>query len=152
MNVLIKIPLIRNYLKHLLTYYFTSQLAPLLKNGLSLYDTLKMIEKDSLLTFFQFDAKDLSYGLREGDAFADLIKKRNYYLPQLSSIILLGERKGNLGAELDRFSNYLFQQMYEKVYRNIQLFQPVFLCLIGVFILVLFLSMMMPVFSMLDGW
>lgn len=151
-DFLIKVPLINNYLKNLLTYYFTSQLAPLLKNGLSLYDTLKMIESDSLLSFFQNDAKDLSYGLQAGNPLTELIKKRDYYLPQLPAIILLGETKGNLGAELERFSNYLFQQMYEKMYRYIQLFQPVFLCLIGILIILLFLAMMMPIFSMLDGW
>lgn len=151
-DFLIKVPLINSYLKHLLTYYFTSQLAPLLKNGLSLYDTLKMIEKDSLLSFFQSDAQSLSYGLQSGNPLTELIKKREYYLPQLSAIILLGEKKGNLGAELERFSNYLFQHMYEKTYRYIQLFQPLFLCLIGVLVLLLFLAMMMPIFSILDGW
>ncbi|WP_280768424.1 competence type IV pilus assembly protein ComGB [Salipaludibacillus daqingensis] len=151
-HFLLKVPLINTYMKHLLTYYFTSQLAPLLKNGFSLYDTLKVIEKDSLLTFFQNDAQDLSFGLQSGEPLVELIKLRPFYLPQLSSIIALGERKGNLGTELERFSNYLFLQMYEKTYRYIQFFQPLFLCLIGVFILVLFLSMMMPIFTILDGW
>ncbi|PYZ94321.1 hypothetical protein CR194_01960 [Salipaludibacillus keqinensis] len=151
-HLLLRVPLVKNYLRNLLTYYFTAQLAPLLKTGFSLYDTFKMIEKDSLLSFFQNDAQSLSYSLQEGESLTELIKKRKYYLPQLSSIIMLGERKGNLGAELDRFSTFLFEQMYEKTYRTIQLFQPVFFCIIGFFILVLFLSMMLPIFSMLDGW
>ncbi|MGJ9381824.1 competence type IV pilus assembly protein ComGB [Salipaludibacillus sp. CF4.18] len=151
-QTLLKVPLLNNYLRHLLTYYLTSQLAPMLKNGLSLHDALRMIEKDSYLDFFRFDAQAISFGLQAGESFPELIQKKNVYLDQLSSVIALGESKGRLGDELERFSTFLFQHMHEKMFRYIGYFQPIFLCVIGVMILFLFLSMMLPIFSILEGW
>ncbi|SER68082.1 competence type IV pilus assembly protein ComGB [Salipaludibacillus aurantiacus] len=151
-NLLLRFPYINVYLRYLLTYYFTSQVAPLLKNGFSLYDTLQAVEKDSLLLFFQTDAAALKEGLKAGNDLSELLRERKHYLPQLVSVIALGESKGKLGEELDRFSVYLFQRMYESIYRIMSVFQPAFLCVTGFFILILFLSMMLPVFSILDAW
>lgn len=148
----VKIPVLNRYFKHLLTYFFASQLAPLLKNGFSLFDALKIIEEDGTLPFFQKDAKSIRFALQEGEPLSEHIGKKHYYLPQLRSIILLGESKGSLGEELERFARYLFERMYEQTYRTVRLFQPLFLCLAGGFILVLFLSMMLPVFSILEAW
>ncbi|UTR14453.1 type II secretion system F family protein [Salipaludibacillus sp. LMS25] len=148
----LSIPLVKHYLRQLLTYYFTSQFFPLLNNGFSLKETLNIIEKGAYLTFFQQEALRLRLGLEAGYDLADLVREVPFYLPQLYTVMSMGESKGDLGKECERFSEFLFHQMYENTYKVLQVFQPAILCVIGMGITLLFLSMMLPVLSIMDGW
>jgi competence protein ComGB len=148
----LSLPLVKHYLRQILTYYFTCQFYPLLKNGFSLKETLDIIEKGAYLTFFQQEARRLRLGLEAGNNLADLVNDVVFYLPQLHTVISMGESKGDLGKECERFSEFLFHQMYENTYKVLQLFQPIILCVIGFGITLLFLSMMLPVLSIMDAW
>ncbi|MCR6096703.1 type II secretion system F family protein [Salipaludibacillus agaradhaerens] len=148
----LSLPLVKHYLRQLLTYYFTSQFYPLLKNGFSLKETLNIIEKSAYLTFFQQEAHRLRLGLEAGHDLADLVSEVPFYLPQLYTVISMGESKGDVGREFERFSEFLFHQMYENTYKVLQVFQPAILCIIGIGITILFLSMMLPVLSIMDAW
>lgn len=149
-NVMLKIPLIHHYVRQLITYYFTAQLAPMLKGGLSLQQALITMEKESMLRFFQIEAGYFLQQLEAGEKFSEVLYQRPYYIPQLSVVWSFGETKGQTAQELETFSAYLFQQMYDYSAKAIRLIQPVVFCVIGGVVLVLFFSMMMPVFSIID--
>lgn len=152
MQMLVKIPYISNLTRSLLTYYFISQLAPLLKSGFSMKSSLETIKKDAPILFFRQEAESVTFDLLEGISFSECISSRRHFEPQLSAVISLGEAKGKVGEELERYGNYLFNTHYEKMERFITVLQPVLFSLIGVVVLILFLSMMLPVFSIVDGW
>ncbi|QKS70928.1 type II secretion system F family protein [Paenalkalicoccus suaedae] len=151
-NVMINIPFISLYLKQLLTYYFAAQLAPMLQNGLSLQDSLCIMSEESKLVFFQLEASSLLEYLKDGEDFPALLASKRHFIPQLALVVSFGEKKGELANELDTFAQFLFTKMYERTYSLMKLIQPVFFCLVGLLVITLFLSMMLPVFSLLDEW
>ncbi|SDN41413.1 type II secretion system F family protein [Alkalicoccus daliensis] len=149
-NLLLKIPLIHLYVRQLITYYFTAQLAPMLKGGLSLQQALLTMEKESMILFFQLEAEFFLKQLEEGEKFSEVLYLRPHFIPQLSVVWSFGETKGQTAQELETFAAYLFQQMYDYSAKAIRLIQPVVFCLIGGVVLILFFSMMLPVFSIID--
>jgi competence protein ComGB len=151
-EVMLRIPIIHKYIRQLISYYFAAQLAPMLKGGLSLQQALKTMKEESKLIFFQYEADYFIHHLEEGTSFSDIIKGRAYYIPQLSVVWAFGETRGESAQELETFASYLFQKMYENTNKAIGFFQPVIFCFIGAIVILLFLSMMLPVFSVIDSF
>ncbi|UCZ54572.1 type II secretion system F family protein [Bacillus shivajii] len=151
LHFILKVPYIRTFTRSYLTYYFTAQLAPMLNHGFSLKQSLKVMSKESYNPFLQEEAKYIYFHLLEGEPLPEVLKERGYYEDHLPTIVALGEKKGQLGKELDRYANFLFEKYYEDMQNKISIAQPLILTLIGTIILVIFLSMMMPVFQMVDA-
>nr|WP_281419632.1 competence type IV pilus assembly protein ComGB [Bacillus alkalicola] len=152
LTLLLKLPILRSVTKSFLTYYFASQLAPLLENGFSLHQSLLILKEHSQISFFQNEADAISNDLRNGFLLSESIRNRPYYEVQLASVIAFGEAKGSVGKELERFSNILFNRFYEKLQKLLSVSQPVLIGGIGFIVMVLFLSMMLPIFNIVDGW
>ncbi|WP_096188437.1 competence type IV pilus assembly protein ComGB [Evansella halocellulosilytica] len=147
----LKIPFLRTFIRSLVTYYVAAQLAPMLKHGLSLQRSLQIMSEESSNLFFQREATSISYYLLEGETLSEVLRSRGYYEPHFASIVALGERKGRLGQELERYSSYLFQNLYEDIQRKVAIAQPMILSAVGLIILIIFLSMMLPIFHMIDA-
>ncbi|MBU9712239.1 competence type IV pilus assembly protein ComGB [Evansella tamaricis] len=147
-----KIPFIRPVMKTILTYYLASQLAPLLVNGFSLHRALVILQEDSQLPFFQIEATSIMQDLINGDLLSESIEKRTYFEGQLSSIIALGEAKGSIGKELEKYANFLFRTTFDRIQHGMTVLQPMLIGLIGIVVMFLFLSMMLPIFHIVDGW
>ncbi|MDG5788727.1 competence type IV pilus assembly protein ComGB [Evansella sp. AB-P1] len=147
----IRLPYIRKFTKTLLTYYFVSQLSPLLKNNMSLFHSLSTLQHHSKMEFIKMEAKEISLQMSEGNSFSESVQKRNYYEPQFHGMITLGEAKGMMGEELERYSNFLLKQHFEKSQKLLVLLQAIIYGVITFIVLVLFLSMMLPIFNIIDG-
>ena len=150
-EILLKIPFANSYFQSFLTYYFLAQLSPLLVNGFSLRDGLKTLEEEALHDLYRSEAVRINALLRQGEKFSRAVGNAPYYISQLQEVIEIGESKGRLGDELERFAQYLFSRMYNKTYERLRWFQPLFFTVIGGVVLLLFTSMMMPVFTMIEG-
>ncbi|ADU29938.1 competence type IV pilus assembly protein ComGB [Evansella cellulosilytica] len=151
-SLLCKYPVIRNVTSTYLTYSFVTQLSPLLKNGFSLYNALKVIVESSHMKFLQIEASAMIGKLLDGYSLQQIIKERGIYDERLTAVIYLGESKGKLGEEFERFGNFIYNKQQEKIYKVISVAQPVIVSVIGLIVLVLFLSIMVPIFNIVDGW
>lgn len=151
-TILLKIPLFRYFLKMYCTHYFVIQLSPLLNNDFSLYEALTILKNDSRVPFIQEEASFFLQQLKNGETFSNTVQMRNIYEQQLAVLIALGEAKGNLGKELERYSNFIFEKQYEQLRKLIAIAQPTIYASIGVIVIVLFLSMMMPIFQLMENW
>ncbi|MFA9559399.1 competence type IV pilus assembly protein ComGB [Evansella sp. AB-rgal1] len=151
-NILLKIPIIKDIMKTVYTYHFVSQLSPILKSGLSLFESLKLLEKNSKVAFIQSESSVLLQELRQGTPFSESVLNRGMYETQLPAMIRLGEAKGSVGDELERYGNFLMRKLYERSERVLIVMQPLIYGIIGFIVMVLFLSMMMPIFNIVDSW
>jgi len=151
-DFMMKIPLVHKYVRQLISYYFTAQLAPMLQGGLSLQQALYTMKEESMLAFFRMEAGNFIEKLEAGDSFTEVLHSSPYFISQIAAVWSFGESRGAAAQELDSFSAYLFQQMYDHTNKAIRLVQPLVFCLIGAIVIVLFVSMMMPVFSIIDSF
>ncbi|PRO66687.1 type II secretion system F family protein [Alkalicoccus urumqiensis] len=146
----LKVPGLKGYMQRILTYYFCAQLAPMMKQGRSLQESLRIIEEEAVLPFFQLEAAQYLAYLSDGEPFEDILRSRECYVPQLADVWSIGGLKGSQAQELQTFAGYMFRQLSEKTNRFVALIQPIVFCVIGGVVILLFMSMMMPVFSIVD--
>lgn len=152
LHFLLKVPIVNKLTSNLMTFYFASHLSPLLMNGFSLYQSLKLMKEHSKIDVLQLEAEAICIGMMDGTPLPEIVSSRSCYEPQLKAAIALGEAKGALGLELERYSDFLQRKYYEGLERYMSLLQPLLFSIIGLVVLILFLSVMLPIFNIVEGW
>ncbi|WP_059103245.1 competence type IV pilus assembly protein ComGB [Shouchella shacheensis] len=137
--------------KRLLTYYFSLQFGRLLDAGMSMQQALHVFEKQNHLKFFSDEATRLKIDLSKGEPFHELLEKKSYFLTELSFVVENGTRTGYLAADMQHYSELLYQELDEGLQKGLTWLQPVFLILIGGFVFGLFLAVMLPMFEMIGA-
>ncbi|PYZ98610.1 hypothetical protein CR205_08520 [Alteribacter lacisalsi] len=145
-------PLIQSYARMIFTYFFVCQIAPMLNNGLSMNDSLQMIRRDSMFAVFQQEAAILHQGMQQGISLSEMITERPVFDPQLSTIVALGEERGCTAEELSRYSRFLKERITYRIGQLLFRLQPILYAVIGILLLIVFVSLMMPVFQLTNLW
>ncbi|WP_077615670.1 competence type IV pilus assembly protein ComGB [Caenibacillus caldisaponilyticus] len=151
MAQLLYIPILSSYLRLYLTYTFSFHIGGLLRVGLSVNDALKLMEAQPFDRFFKSEARALRQLLNDGHAFSDIIAQSRFYARDLPAVIRNGDVSGRLGETLFDYSEMMIRTFEEKTTRALSLVQPVFFVLFGGLIIGLFLSILTPMFTILNG-
>jgi competence protein ComGB len=151
MKLLLKLPLLKSILSLFITHYFAIQLSYLLKGGLSILDSLTIFEKQSYFQFFQLESINIKAGLREGIDFPSLLERNPLFAPELSYVVSHGLANGSLSKELAEYGSFLYQAFEEKFKFYFAILQPLLFSIVGVVILIMFTSVLVPMFHLLNS-
>ncbi|SFG88425.1 competence type IV pilus assembly protein ComGB [Sporolactobacillus nakayamae] len=146
-----RIPLLASFIKLHYTHQFAFQVGGLLRSGLTIKQSVEILSEQGTSPFLKLESKRLSEKLIQGVPLNSAIEDTVYYLPELLMIIEQGGLQSSLGNALDRFSDQLMTRMERQTKWLLSLCQPILLILIGGFVLLLFLSILLPVFHMING-
>jgi len=138
---------IQVYLTYLMSFHFGS----LLQLGLSIHQALDLMIEQDYQPFIRSEAQQLSVELKEGIALTDSIANRSHYLQELAVVIHNGQAYGNLGVMLSDYSNLVLSRMDLGIRKRFAMIQPIFFVLFAGLIILLFLSIMLPIFHMIDS-
>ncbi|WP_257345785.1 competence type IV pilus assembly protein ComGB [Pseudalkalibacillus decolorationis] len=149
--IALKVPLLSHYLRILVTQFFAFQFGHLLKSGLSVSQVLQLFENQNYVRLYQDEALLLKSDLRKGKALDEIFRDKHYFLPELAQVVSFGQSNGSLGDELTLYGEMLFSNLEERIQRSIYLIQPILFGAIGCLVLILFLSVMGPIFQLFQS-
>lgn len=149
--ILLHIPILRIYTRLYLTHYFSFHFGSLLKTGMSINEALKTLAEQQLMTFFQHEAIKMQSDLKRGERLEQAIQSRPFYVKEFSHVIYNGQLNGMLGAALFDYSGLILRKMEEQTKTWLAVIQPMTLVFIGLLVSLLFLSIMLPVFNVMNG-
>lgn len=150
-NFLTKVPVFGWFYKTLLTYYFCVHLSCLLKNGVSILEALVIFQQQNAIPFLKREALLLKICLERGESLQGILSSHRYYHQELVFIVDHGQRNGRLPEELEYYASWLLQQFRQKVKFIFMLLQPSLFIFIGFIVLLLFSSILIPIFKMVEG-
>lgn len=148
---LLHIPFISSYVTSLITYYFSLQLSGLLKGGISILQALTIFSQQNHLLFFQEEARFIIKMLQQGNSLPSVVKSRKHYKEEFSLVIQHGEEQGYLEKELFLYSELIFEALQSQTKRLVMIVQPLMFVFIGVIVLFMFLSILLPMFQVIGG-
>jgi competence protein ComGB len=151
MKYYLRFPILKTILSIFITHYFSIQLSHLLKGGLSIFESLTLFENQSYFKFFQQEAAEMKKGLSEGVSFAALLENNPLFASQLSMVISHGLSSGQLSSELTEYCSFLFNSFEEKIKLYFSIIQPVLFSFIGLTIFAMFISILLPMFHLLNS-
>ncbi|MGA4719435.1 competence type IV pilus assembly protein ComGB [Fictibacillus nanhaiensis] len=151
MDLLMRIPILKQFLLLLNTHFFSVNFGSMLQSGLSVSDALLVMEKHLNKGFFKEESQRLQKGLLNGAELTELLLAKSYFKSELAEIVRFGLAHGELGGELISYGEWIFKELEDKVYSSLQRIQPILFAGIGVFVLLMFASMLLPMFKLMEA-
>lgn len=150
-HLLLKLPFITTVTSYYYTQFFADQLSQLLHAGLSINESLEVFEQQSYSQYFQKITKHIQASLVDGESLEAAIAKEKVFDAGLAVVLVHGQKNGSLSKELQDYSQLLLQLSQQKIEKLISILQPVILSSVGVFVMLLYLCIFIPMFQLLGG-
>ena len=131
-QLLIKLPLIGKLFQNYVAYYLASNLATLLKSGLSVREisiTLAEFDKGSLI--YSLGAK-LDAALTDGQSLADVVDEAQFVPNEIIKFLNSGDPITEMANAMTAYSSLMFEEMMLTTNKIIVFIQPSMFIVIGI--------------------
>ncbi|MBC1500093.1 type II secretion system F family protein [Listeria weihenstephanensis] len=146
-----KIPIIKKFMRLHYSQIFARECGYLLKSGLSINDMVQVFSLNDSPPLFQYISKAIEKGFKEGVAFTQSLGQFSIFEKELIYIIQHGEKNGQLAEELLFYYKLCHQKSEEKTEKIFSIIQPAVFMIIGILIVSIYLSILFPMFSMVNS-
>jgi type II secretory pathway component PulF len=136
--------------RKLFSYYFGAQWLMFIECGLALKETLSMIQAFEKVPLIRVLVAEMEARLESGEELEDVIAASNYFTPYFKLIMAHALKIGCVKPELAAFAKTELAALNTLVATAFKIFQSIFLLLIGSMIILLYLSILQPVFEMVN--
>ncbi|MEI3611714.1 competence type IV pilus assembly protein ComGB [Pseudogracilibacillus sp. SO30301A] len=145
-----RIPIVNSFLKMQTSYYFSSHLAMFLQAGFPIKDTLKNLSKQERIPIISFYATLLTEQLTNGSYIDSLLKELPFIDNQLANLFNKTTNATSLATDLTIYAEFSAEDMERKIMRIIILIQPIFFVLLACFIILVYVTIMWPMFQLIQ--
>ncbi|EDL63560.1 competence type IV pilus assembly protein ComGB [Bacillus sp. SG-1] len=148
---LLRIPFFSPYLKLFYTQFFSREMSYLLNSGMSINQALTEVGSQSYRPLFKELAERMIQDLRIGKSFPESVEYFGLFTDGLIEVIRHGERRGQLPRELFTYSQFCMETLEVSGKKLLSVIQPAVFLFIGVFILLIYFSIMIPLFQVMQS-
>ena len=151
--LLAHMPIIGIIVKTIVTYQVTQQLATLLSSGLTVPEILdEMSQSDEKGSIMMISLTNHArQHLKHGHTIESYILKQPYFNRSLAGYFSRGHQPKMLADYLSYYAKTQFQLLMQQTDRLIGTLQPLFFGVIGVAIVGLYMSMLLPMYQSIGG-
>lgn len=145
-----KIPILSRWMKLTWTRGFAQETGTLLASGLSLQETLIRLTSQSYQPYLKVMSLQVYEFILLGETVEKAVFLTDCFLKEFPAFIAHGEISGHLAKELLIYGELLTEQIELDVMRNLAYIQPILFCVLAICILAAYLSILLPVYGMID--
>ncbi|WP_239254165.1 competence type IV pilus assembly protein ComGB [Listeria ilorinensis] len=149
-NLMGRLPLSRYFFQIHYSQLFARECGYLLQSGLSIQKIFQLFYSPHATSFFQEISNELRQQLVLGKPFSESLATLPYLEEEFIQIVQHGERNGTLANELIFYYQQCQSRLMEKITQVLSWIQPCVFLFIGIFIVSIYLSILLPMFSMVD--
>ena len=147
-EVLLKVPIIKNFLLDADLSRFTSSLSLLRMGNVSILNALKISSDTISNSFLRHSIIKASSKVGEGESIASSLKKVNSIPPLVIQMIQNGEKSGKLEEMLSKLSDYLENRFKNSTKIAMNLLEPLVIIILGLFVALIVLAILMPLIQL----
>ncbi|MCG3398978.1 competence type IV pilus assembly protein ComGB [Staphylococcus massiliensis] len=144
-----RIPIISKYYRMFKTYFITNEFALFYKNGIKLQNMIHIYRTQDEDMYLKYISKALNEHMHQGMALPDALASLNLFENDFIQYIRQGEKSGKLDIELKMYSTFILNKLKKRFLFHLKWIQPLVFCLLGFFIVTLYLVIMLPMFEMM---
>ncbi|KGP72981.1 competence type IV pilus assembly protein ComGB [Pontibacillus yanchengensis] len=144
------IPICKTFLQKQTTFLFAFHMSSLLSIGLPIQKCLLIIKAQNHFPILSWYAQSLYKGLSEGQRFHTLISNQVLFEKNLSTIIQRNQYDGNLELDLNIYAQWMMEEIQSIIHKILNWVQPSLFLFLGVLIMVIYASIMMPLFQWMN--
>lgn len=149
-RTLLRLPLVGYLIRGLNTARFTRTLSILAGSGVPVLDSLKISGEVVSNLPMRRAIEDAALRIREGAAISKSLGSSKLFPPMTIHLISSGESSGQLEAMLERSAINQEREMDGTIAVMLGILEPMMIILMGVLVLAIVFSMLMPIFQLND--
>lgn len=147
-SLLLKLPVIGRLVRGLNTARFSRTLSILTSSGVPVMEALKLSGPVIANLPMQSAVRDATDRVREGSSIYAALDKSKLFPPMTLHLIASGESSGNLEDMLDKAAVQQERELETIIATFMGLFEPLLIVVMGVVVLLIVLSILMPIMNM----
>ncbi len=130
----------------------TRIMSQLLGAGVSLTDTLVLAGNNMKNVYFQEAVSTAHALVIEGRALSASLRSTEIFPPMVYNLVGVGEETGDLEGMLSKVADYYDEEVEEATQRLMALLEPLIILFMGVFVVILVLSIFLPMLQMTKAY
>ena len=147
-KVLLKIPVIKDFLLDADLSRFTSSLSLLRMGNVSILNALQISSDTISNSYLRSSIKKASNNVKEGESIARSLEKVDVVPPLVTQMIQNGENSGKLEEMLSKLSDYLETRFKNSTKIAMNLLEPLVIIILGVFVALIVLAILLPLIQL----
>ena len=147
-EILLKIPVVKNFLLDADLSRFTSSLSLLRLGNVSILNALKISSDTISNSYLRSSIIKASSRVGEGESLAKSLGRVNAIPPLVIQMIQNGEKSGKLEDMLSKISDYLETRFRNSTKIAMNLFEPLVIIILGVFVALIVLAILLPLIQL----
>jgi type IV pilus assembly protein PilC len=149
----IKLPVLGNLFKKMYVARFAESASVLIKGGIPVTQAIEISSHTVGSAVYREALHEASEGIRRGELLSALIEKGGeLFPPMVSQMIAVGESTGKLDDMLDRMAGFFTREVDDAVSNLVELIQPALMVVIGVLTGLLFASILLPIYNLVQAF
>lgn len=146
----LKIPVLNNTLKMIMTARFTRTFSLLQASGISILDSLDLVSNVLGNKVGSEYIKNSKEEIKKGKTLGESLKGTNIFPPMLSVMINVGEESGSLDDILASTADFYDEEVNTNIEKFISLLEPIMIVIMAVVIGAIVIAMVLPMFDMIN--
>lgn len=146
-SIVLKLPLVADVMKTMMTARLSRGLSTMLSSGVLILESLEITQRilgNSVLMKKMNIAIDQ---LKQGRSLSQTIGELQYFPPLALSMIKTGEEAGNLDETLRKAANFYEDQLEEKIQKLTTFLEPIIMIALGGVVVFILFSVLYPMIS-----
>ncbi len=150
-DMLSKIPYIRMLFRLYFTRLFARETAQLLNSGFSVNELLHIFEKQDIYPMLRAVSQKINSQLVKGETLQEAVAGISWFDRKIAALISHGGANGRTGEELLLYAEFCDQLVEDKIKKITGIIQPAVFLIIGMTVMAVYLSVMLPMFEMIGS-
>ena len=150
LKLLFRLPFIGLFWRLMLTRQFSRVLGNLLLAGFSLQQALEYMKSQTHQKQIAFVSRVLQERVIFGDTLAQSVRNVGCFYPKFDQFVSHGEASGLLGRELILYCELLNGRLQSTIQRLLAVIQPLLFIIIAICVIAAYLSILIPMYDVID--
>ena len=150
-EILLRLPVIGKLFRRVYVARFAEAISVLVKGGVPIAQAIE-ISSQTVGSFIYRDAlREVAVKVRQGELFSQALEGNETYFPPLvSQMTAVGEKTGRLDKMLAKVYDFYSQEINGLVESLVELIQPILILFIGALVGLLFASILLPIYNLVQ--
>lgn len=147
----VKWPFIKKYFTYYWTNFLFLEWGNLLKKGMSFQELIQLMMGEESSTILRETAEQLSEEMIQGKTIKEGLKTLPFFDEEGLMVISHGEDLGHLAIEMIFYAKYCEEELSNELEKILLIIQPLIFIFIALMIIAIYASMILPIYTMMEG-
>ncbi len=152
-EIVVKVPVMGDLFKKMYVARFAESTSVLIKGGVPVAQALEISGHTVGSISYRDTIHEIAEAVRQGQLFSHALEERSDFFPPLvGQMVAVGESTGKLDELLTRISTFYTREVDSIISNLVELIQPFLMVGIGVMVALLFASVLLPIYGLIQSF